>query len=263
MGVREQARAGARRAGGSPVVENGARVGYAASGVLHLLLAWLALRITWGAYRGEADQSGAFGALAATPAGRVVLGVVGAGLVLLALWNLTEAILVRGDAGRLVKAAAKTVTYAVLAWGAIGFTVGIHQKSSAQQTKDVTASLMAKTWGTVLLVVIGLVVVGIGVGMAYKGIAHKYREDLREDPGTGVEVAATFGYVAKGVSLLIVGVLFWVAVATNDPQKATGLDGALRALLHLPLGKLLLTIVALGLVAYAIYSFARAKYARV
>ena len=255
-------RDGARKAGNHPVVENGARAGYAASGVLHLLLAWLSLRLAWGNYAGEADQAGAFEALSVTPVGVGVLAVLGVGFVLLGVWNLFEALLIRGDVGRRLKHLAKGLTYGVLAFGAFEVAAGT-DTSSAEQSRDVTATLMGSAAGSVAVVLVGLVVAAVGGYHVYKGVARKYREDLRENPGRAIEALATLGYVAKGVSLLAVGGLFWAAVATHDPEKASGMDGALRTLLDLPLGKGLLSLVALGLVAYGIYSFARAKYARV
>lgn len=252
----------ARSASEHPIVENGARVGYAASGVLHLLLAWLALRLAWGSYSGEADQSGAFQSLTGSGAGVVLLVVLGVGFVLLALWNIAEAFLVHGEAKDRVKYAAKGVTYGVLASGA--FTVASGRNSSgSEQSQDLTARLMANPAGTVLVVVVGLVIVAVGGYHIYKGVAGKYREDLTQDPGRAVEMMATIGYTAKGVALIVIGGLFVAAAVTHDPEKASGMDGALRTLLELPLGKVLLTLVALGLVAYGIYSFARAKYAKV
>ena len=48
-----------REANESPVVEYGARVGFAIVGLLHLLIAYLALKIAWGDGGRSADQSGA------------------------------------------------------------------------------------------------------------------------------------------------------------------------------------------------------------
>ena len=61
-------RASAARAQRSPAVEKGARLGYAASGLLHLLLGWLALQLVLG-HAATADQTGALAALAATGLG--------------------------------------------------------------------------------------------------------------------------------------------------------------------------------------------------
>lgn len=251
----------ARKVGDHPVVEKGARVGYAASGVLHLLLGWLALRLAWGSYAGDADQSGAFEVLGSSVAGVIVLGVLGAGFVLLGAWNLLEAVVLHDTKDR-IKHVAKGVTYGVLAWGAFEVAGG-SDTSSSEQSEDATATLLAGPLGSALVVLLGAVVVAVGGYLLYKGLARKFREDLREDPGRVVEALGTLGYAAKGVSLIIVGVLFWTAAATHDPEKASGLDGALRTVLQLPWGQVLLSLVAFGLVAYAAYSFARARYARV
>ena len=95
-----------------------------------------------------------------------------------------------------------------------------------------------------------------------KGVKKGFVKDLVEHPGTLVENLGRAGYVAKGVALAVVGLLFVLAGVRRSAVKATGLDGALKALRDQPLGTTLLTLVALGLIAYGCYSFARARYAR-
>jgi hypothetical protein len=75
--------------------------------------------------------------------------------------------------------------------------------------------------------------------------------------------AGVIGYIAKGVALAVVGVLLVSGAAQNSLTQDTGLDGALRALRKQPEGPWLLSAVALGIAAYGVYSFARAKHARV
>ncbi len=75
---------------------------------------------------------------------------------------------------------------------------------------------------------------------------RKFLEDLRDAPGAGVVHAGRFGYVAKGIALVIVGGLFVAAAATADPEKAEGLDGALQSITTVPYGKALLVRVAIG-----------------
>ena len=53
------ARETARDVGDHPVVEKGARLGFAVSGLIHLLIGWLALKIAWGLGGSSADKSGA------------------------------------------------------------------------------------------------------------------------------------------------------------------------------------------------------------
>ena len=52
------------------------------------------------------------------------------------------------------------------------------------------------------------------------------------------------------------------AAWSHDAQDAKGLDGALKALKDMGGGPVVLTLVALGIAAYGVYSFARAKAAR-
>lgn len=80
----------ADRIGRSDALENLARVGLAAYGIIHVLVAWLALQLAWGGGGGEADQSGAMATLARQPFGRPLLWVVALGLFALAVWQLAE-----------------------------------------------------------------------------------------------------------------------------------------------------------------------------
>jgi hypothetical protein len=71
-----------------------------------------------------------------------------------------------------------------------------------------------------------------------------------------------FGYAALGVVFAIIGFFLIVAALQLNPAKAKGLDSALTELLH-PFGPVLLGVVALGLIAYSVFSFVEACYRRV
>ena len=73
---------------------------------------------------------------------------------------------------------------------------------------------------------------------------------------------AVTGYIAKGIAIFTLGILFVVAAVQVDPEEAAGLDGALKALTELPFGEGLLIVIGGGLIAYGLYSFARARLAR-
>jgi hypothetical protein len=94
----------------------------------------------------------------------------------------------------------------------------------------------------------------------------KFVEDLNPTPGheltKAVRRVGSVGYVAKGVALGVVGVLFTYAAVTADPDKAKGLDGAVDSLLGAPGGAVIVVLVGIGFAAYGLYSFARARYAR-
>lgn len=265
------ARAGARRAADSPWLERLARVGYAVNGLLHVLIGVIALQLATGGGSGEsADQSGALSQVAEQPLGRVVLWVGVAGFAGLALWQLAEAAVSRGaDSGDEAKrrgiSAGKAVVYLALAWTTLSFARG-GSTSSGGASADVTATLMESGPGRVLVGLVGLGVVAVGAYQVHKGATKKFLQDLRGTGGGTVGTAVVrlgmVGYVARGSALVIVGVLFVLAAVRQQPGQATGLDGALRTLGEQPFGRVLLALVALGFIAYGLYSFARARYAR-
>jgi len=247
----------------NPVLTTGARLGYAASGILHLVLGWLAVSLAWGTgSSGEAaDQSGALEQLGSTPVGGVLLWVIVVGFALLTLWQVATAVATSETKDRL-KSAGKAVTYLVLTALAARAATG-QGSGGSEQTTSLTARAMEHPLGQVAVGLVGVGVVVVGGYHVVKGWREKFLADLRENPGRAVTVAGKVGYVAKGIALGIVGVLFVVAAVQNDPEEAKGLDGALRTLLELPLGTALLTAVGLGIAAYGVYSFGRARYARV
>jgi hypothetical protein len=258
-----EVRYAAQRAENQDALLMAARVGYAVNGVLHLLIGWIALSLAWGLGASQsADQSGALGTLASNTFGRVLLWIAVVGWLGLGLWHLLQAVISRGDAKDRLKYAAKGATYLAVCWLAFEFARG-SSSSSSEQTADFTGSLMSQPFGTALVILVGLVIIGVGIYHIHKGWKKKFLADLVEHPGEAVEKLARFGYIAKGVALIVVGGLFGIAALENDPEEATGLDGALKTLLDAPAGQWLVTLVGLGFIAFAIYSFVRAKKARI
>jgi len=265
--TQEAARAGrsARRAARSDTLRGAARAGFAASGLVHLLIAYLALRVAWTGGGQRADQSGALAVLARNPFGTALLWLTAVACAALALWQVADAVLdPRGGDGRAlraVKSCATAAVYAVLAVSAARFAMG-SGRSSSSQTKSLTAKLLESPGGRGLVVLLGVVVVAVGVYHVWKGVTRSFREDLRRDPGPAVEWLAVVGHVAKGVALVVVGVLFCSAGFHRSTRQAGGLDAALKTLRDAPAGPYLLTAVGLGIAAYGVYCFARARYAR-
>ncbi len=250
----------AHKANDNPLVEWGARVGYAANGLLHILLGWLAAQVALGGGGKNADQSGALALVAKESWGQALLWVIFAGFALLALWQISE-VFTQREGSEKAKAGGKAAAYAALAYTSIQFALG-GGSSSSKQTKDFTTTLLKSSGGQIIVGIIALVILGVAVYHVYKGWKKKFLEDLEEHPGTWAVHAGRIGYIAKGVALGTVGVLFGYAALQDKAARANGLDGALHALRDLPFGKFLLLVIALGLAAYGIYSFARARYAR-
>jgi Domain of Unknown Function (DUF1206) len=266
------------RATSSKAFEYTARAGFAASGVLHLLVAFIILRLAFGT-GGNADQSGALSTLAKQPGGTLMLWVAAVGLFALGLWRIAEAIVGSkpgerygqhqgsgqqrdsSPAWKRAKSVGLAVVNIAIAFSAARFAMGSGQ-SSGQQNSGMSAQLMQSGWGKALLIAVGLGIIAVGGYHIYKGASKKFLKDLRVYGGTGVTAVGVTGYVAKGVVLAGAGCLVVFATLTVDPAKAAGLDAAVKTLGQAPFGKFLLILAALGIAAFGAYSFVRSKHGR-
>jgi hypothetical protein len=275
QGAAGSAMGAARQAGESDGLEQLARVGLIAYGVVHLLVAWLALQLAWGGGGESADQSGAMRTLAESPVGTPLLWLVAVGLIALAVWQAAEVLrwrrgwsasgkartkAIRKSGNALIKA----VIYVTLAVLAIRFATG-SGKSSSQSQQETTAGVFSWPAGQWLVGAFGLVLIGVGAWHVRKGINKHFMKqiDTSKASPSAVRLVTRLGQVGfpgKGIALAGVGALFIWAAVTFDPSKAQGLDGALRAILELPFGRILLTLVALGIAAFGAFCFVRARY---
>ncbi len=259
----------ARRAENSGVMHFAARVGFAASGLIHILIGFIAIQVAVGAGINEADPSGALAQLAAAPGGIVVLWIAVVGLAALGLWLIVNAFLgQRGDrrkrAGHFLINFAKGIVYLLLALTAYSFASG-GGTSSAASTSTASGGLLAQPGGAVVVGLVGAGVFAVGLYLLVKGLRRGFRKDLNLPGGAAGRATVALGvagYVAKAVALGAVGVLFVVAALTGDAAKANGLDQGLKSLAALPYGGAILVAVGIGLIAYGVYSFVRARYAK-
>jgi len=243
-----------------PLVEAGARAGYAVNGVLHLLIAWLGLQVAFGRSGARADPSGAMALVAGSPLGMVILIAIVVAFVLLAVWQVGEC--VRGpETGDRVKAAAKAVAYLALALAAVSFLTGTHTTGQAQ-AKDATSTLMDLPLGQVLVTLVGIAVIGIGGYHIFKGWTERFRRDLSSTPSRMTVMAGKVGYIARGVALIGVGIGLVTAGVTHQASRSKGLDGALHQMVGLPWGQAVVTLVAVGFACFGVYLFSRAQRAR-
>jgi len=245
-----------------------ARTGYAVSGLLHIMIGIIAVRIATGSGEGQASETGALQELAGTSAGEFVLWFGVVAFVALGLWQVLEAIAgTSGDAksrkAYRAKAAGKAVVYLALA--ALTFQI-VSGSGGGGKQESVTASLLASGGGRALVGAVGVGVLVVAGYHVYKGWKKRFLRDLEGNAGGqvghAVVVLGQVGYIAKGIALGVLGALLLVAAATADPAKASGLDAALRTIGDQPFGAVLLTATGIGFAAYGVYSFARARYAR-
>ncbi|WP_433300879.1 DUF1206 domain-containing protein [Actinoplanes sp. CA-030573] len=251
------------------MLEHLTRAGLVGYGALHLLFAWVILRIAFGRAPADGDQSGALHTVASKPFGAALIAAIVVGLVAMTVWQAVEAVAGhRDERGRhrvyeRVASAGRAAFYAYVAWSGVKVLKG-KKTSSADAQEQASQDLMVSGGGRLTVAAAGVAVVVIGAGLAIYGLAGKFEKHLkagRRNPA--VRTLGIVGYAAKGGAYAIAGVLLVLAAVRYDPDKARGLDAALRAMAGHAYGTWLLTVTALGIAAYGLFGLVQARYRKV
>ncbi len=261
------AKRAAREARSSTALRALARGGYAANGVVHVLIGVIAIAIALGA-RGEGDQAGAFKTIGGVPLGFVGLWALAVLLGALGVWHAANGLLATRTSdvkkwGVRISEWGQALVF--LALGIISASVALGARPNAEETaEEASRGVLNLPGGAWLL---GLVGIGIGVGgvsFLVMGVLRSFRKkvDIPERRlGTAITVLGVVGFIAKGIALVVVGILVTIAAVTVDPDTAGGLDGAIDTLLDMFAGPFLVGLVGTGFVAYGVFCFFRARYA--
>ena len=255
-----------------------ARSGYAARGLVFLIIGYFALL----AARGSGDTVGTEGAikkLLGQPWGTTLLWLLLIGLLAYAAWRLTQAIkdpeghgsdakglLIRAG---LVGGAVAYILLALFTLGLLGASPvdsgGSGGSDGGSGGGDFLSSMLGWEYSNYLIYLVALIPLGVGLAHIYKGWKAKFEKYFEASPDVmrWVRPVSRFGLIARGIAFLVVAGMLFTGGARYEATDPPGIEEALDALLTLPFGTFWLSVVALGLIAFACYSFAEAIWRRI
>lgn len=260
-------------------LEKGARLGFAARGLVYAIVGGFAFLAAFGHGGGTTDTQGALRVLLSQPLGKLLLALVGLGLVGYAVWRLVMG--VRDPERRVGEnggaALARRAGYVVsgianLALAAFAGSLALpgmipspgNGGGSGDGIRDWTATLMAQPYGRWLVALVGVVVLGVAVDFAVRAVRASFERSF--DPAAHtpmIRQLCRIGILARAAVFAVIGVFFLLAAWQADPSEAKGLGAALGALREQPFGPALLGLVGLGLVAYGGYSLIASRWRRI
>jgi hypothetical protein len=253
-----------------------ARWGYAASGMVYLIVGFLALLAALRAGGRPTDAQGAFETILAQPWGRLLLAAVAFGLVGYALWRLVQAFWDADRQGQGASGLLKRVGYVGSGMLYAGLAISAGQRLLGTRTRQPsdhvaqawTARLLAYRFGPWLVGAVGCAMLAFAGVQVWRAVTARMPEPLdthtmRPHTRTWVTTLGRMGVLARGVVFACMGGFLIEAAWHVNPREARGLGGALRALERRPFGPWVLGVVAAGLMCYGLYMLVLAWYRRV
>jgi hypothetical protein len=254
-----------------PWIKPVAQAGLIAKGAVYVLLGVLAFMAAFeigGKGSAEASQTGALQSVREWPAGNVLLLALAAGLLCYAIWRGIQTFV---DTGVEKKGWKKRLryglsgaTYAVLAYSSLRLSLGPSQKKG-DKNQAVAAELLDKPFGQVLVGLAALTLAAVGVYQIYYGLSEKYKKhvkglSLKSEYTSLLLRSGKIGYVSRGAVWLLMAALFGRAAIYAAASEAGDTSKTLQFIEDSPYGSYLLGALGLGLAAYGVFNFIRARY---
>jgi hypothetical protein len=250
-----------------------AQWGLIAKGFVYVLLGVLALMAAFhiGAQRTEnADRTGVFNFLSESSGGKWLLPVLAVGLLCYSIWRFLEAAkFAKGENKKWKKAARYLLSgllYLSIALSA--FKIVFHQPKKNEDSQQQFASeLLSKPFGQWLLGIAALIIAAIGIYQIYYAVSEKYKDhvqkmNLHTKASSLMLMAGKIGYLARGAVWLIIAYLMLQAAFAASAAKAGDTGEAFNAIEDSAFGSFLPGALGVGLIAYGLFNFVRARYER-
>ena len=255
-----------------PWIEPPVRFGAFVRGVLYLLAGLFALRLALDSGGAPMAPAGAIAMIGDQEFGRVLLVLVALGLLGYATWGFVRAVFDPHGRGTKPLGMLQRAGYGVSAAGHGGLlllTLSNLSGASATRSDRWIGILLEHPLGPWLLGLVGVSwVVGAGLSQIVAGVRGTMERDLRTErmdrtTRSFVLSLGRVGAVARGLLFTLVGDFMIQAAVQRDPGRGEGIEAAWLALLHEPYGRWLLGAVALGIVAFGLYSMLCARWMRI
>lgn len=242
-----------------------ARLGYAAKGVVYLLIGFIAFK----AADAAGSPQGATGALASLrdeTGGRLMLMLIALGLLGHVLWRLVQAALDPEHTGKDAKRIAMRLFYLLSAviYGSLAYTAwqlsrSAQSGSSGGEGQEMwIGKLLGMPAGSWLVMAAGIGVIAYGIHQLIKAARGDVNNHMQRT-SRAVTMLGRLGTGARGVVLMPIG---WFVFNAGRHFSASTAADTEEVLKLLDRGGVL-AIVGIGLLAYGMHQIAKALYRRI
>ncbi len=251
------------------------RAGFVARGITYGVIGGLALAIAIGAgtMGTSPNQQGALVLIAHTPVGRPAMVVICAGLIAYAVWKFTQAFFGHGPEGggsarlkdRIANLAGGVVYLGFFAVAILAFTGS--SSNSSNEPRSAASGVLGWSGGQVIIGIAGAALIAISLYQIWDALSGRYARESKTEQMNPPQhrlfmVLGRVGLTARALVFGLIGYFLERTAIELKASNAIGVDGALARLHQQPLGRWLVGLVAAGLLTFAAFSLAEARYRR-
>jgi hypothetical protein len=244
-----------------------ARMGYAARGIVYLIVGGLAFLAASGPDVRPRGIRDALRHIFDQPLGGFLLWIVAGGLASFAFWRFFQTFLDTERYGRGIHGlmrrtifACSGLFYLTLALTSVGITMGARRVSEDQSMREWAAWLLVQPLGRAIISFIGVGFAAAAIGLAVQALRAAYRHRLDAPPMVRLAavVLGSFGILTRAAILFMLGVFLGLAAYDHNAREVIGLTGALRTMQNQSYGAWQLGVTALGLLAFVLFEIIQA-----
>ena len=236
------------------------RLGFAARGLVYLLIGYLALS----ASEGETGPEGALNWLQDVPLGEPLLYLSAVGLLAYALYRFCSVLFDVDNHGNTGKGlvvrighGASAITHLLLAWTAFEFAQGTKQSASGGGAEEAAGTLLSYSLGSLALGIIGLGFVAAAAMQAKSAVTGNFMKRVAGDAPAAVKPLGHAGYAARAVVFAIIGWSLMRSAWFASTSQVKTLGEAVSSLAD---NGTIYTLVAAGLLMFGVFSLVTARY---
>lgn len=251
-------------------IKNIAKTGYVAKGAVYALTGILAFGAAIGLGNSSEGKLGVIKFLEEQPFGKVLLGLLGLGLLCYSYWRLFQCIKDPENIGNDYKGIGKRIGFFFS--GMVYLGLGILSLYEIFKQSDSGGSAKSEMLPTAYL---PYIFYAIAAGMAIKSLFqflkvykgdflskfHLNKMSNRKTIKT-IKWLGYTGWISRGIVVGIVAYFFYKAADTAYQGDIKGTEDAFSFLRQNSEGPWLVGLVSLGLICYGAYMFIKAKYRR-